>query len=60
MIPLLTTTPSRIRNPMMVLALNKDSPVTVSKKKEPMAARGMENSSTKGVTNDSKMAAMII
>jgi len=56
----LTTTPSRIRNPMMVLALNRDSPVMVSRKKEPMAARGMEKSSTKGVMKDSKMEARII
>jgi len=40
--------------------LNSDSPVTDNRKNEPMAASGMENSSTKGVTKDSKMAARII
>jgi len=49
--PLLTTTPSRIRKPVSVLALNRELPVMVRKKKEPIAARGMEKSNTKGVTN---------
>ncbi len=60
MIPLLTTTPSRIRNPIMVLALKRLFPVKMSASSEPMAARGMENSNTKGVANDSNTDARII
>jgi len=57
---LLTTTPNKIRKPISVLALKREFPVTVSRKNDPIAARGIENNTTKGVTNDSKRAARII
>ena len=60
MIPLLTTTPSRIRKPVIVLAFIRLLPVMKSPSSEPMAASGMVNSSTKGVDTDPNTDANII
>ena len=60
MIPLFTTTPSKIRNPVNVFAFNRLLLVSNRASKEPMAANGIEKSNTKGVTSDSKTEASII
>ncbi len=60
MIPLLTTTPRRIRNPVRVLALKRLLLVNISARKDPMAARGTEKITTKGVTSDSNTDARIM
>lgn len=60
MIPLFTTTPSRIRKPVSVFAFNRLLLVSNNASKEPIAANGIEKSRTKGVTSDSKTEASII
>ena len=60
MIPLFTTIPSRIRNPVSVLAFIRLLPDRSSASSDPMAASGMENSSTIGVVSDSKADANIM
>ena len=60
MIPLLTTTPNRIRNPVSVFAFIRLLLESNNASKEPIAANGMVKSNTKGVTTDSKTEARII
>ena len=60
MIPLLTTIPRRIRNPVRVFAFIRLLPDRSSANREPMAASGIENSSTKGVVSHSKADANIM
>ena len=56
-----TTTPSRIRNPIITFALfSRLLPVSNNASSEPIAASGMENSRTNGVTKDSNTEARII
>ena len=59
--PLLTTTPKRIRNPIITFALfSRLLPVSSNASSEPIAASGMENSRTNGVVRDSNTEASII
>ena len=59
--PLFTTTPNRIRNPIITFALfSRLLPVSNNANSEPIAANGIENSSTNGVVRDSKTEANII
>jgi hypothetical protein len=58
--PLFTTTPSKIRKPVRVFALNRLLPVNINAINEPIAARGTENMSTTGVVSDSNTDARII
>ena len=60
MIPLFTTTPSNIRNPVSVLAFNNELPDKIKAISEPVAAKGIENINTKGVMRDSNTEARII
>ena len=60
MMPLFTTIPRSIRNPVRVLAFIRLLPDSSSAKSEPMAANGMENSSTIGVVSDSNDDARIM
>ena len=60
MIPLLTTTPNNIKNPVIVFGLSKLLLVINKPMSEPIAANGIVNSSTNGVTTDSNTDAKII
>ena len=57
MIPLLTTTPNRIRNPVSVFAFIRLLLESNNASKEPIAANGMVNISTMGAVVDSNTAA---
>ena len=58
--PLFTTTPSKMRNPINVFAFRRLLPVMISASSEPMAASGMEKSMTRGVVTDSNTTARIM
>ena len=60
MIPLFTTTPRSMRNPVMVFAFIRLLPVMKRPSNEPMAAKGIVNSSTNGVDTDSNTDANIM
>ena len=52
--------PIKMINPMSVFALKRVFPVSIRATKEPIAARGIENISTKGVVSDSNTEARIM
>ncbi len=58
--PLFTTTPNKIRNPINVFAFKRLLPVTNNAINEPVAAKGIEKRITKGVVTDSNTIARII
>ena len=53
--PLLTTIPTKIKNPISVLALGNELPVKMIAQSDPIAARGMVNIIMSGFSNDSNV-----